>query len=450
MHKLPHDPVLVNEVIEYLSPQLGGIYLDGTFGYGGHSSAILHALHQQALTQNQLNSNLNKIQLNTSNDNIYSCNTERNNQKHNRAIEQQSYIIAMDQDIEAIEYARMNYEQRVINHTLTQDKSIEADSNIKISLNLVNQDNLCLLPLNSINVIHDNFCNFDNWIHNILDHQKFNHNYQKLSQQKFIQQINAYQQQAQNIEKKEIKFNGVLLDLGVSSMQLDSSERGFSFRFNAPLDMRMNSKHLTNSNLSSSCTVTENNAKHFVNSASCEEIATILWQYGEERNAKKIATAICNSRAKKTICTTFDLVAIIENAIGIKYASKIMRDILARCFQAIRIFVNNELFVLEQFLDKIVNYLHKNAKLVVISFHSLEDRIVKNKFNQLVGQKQKINKYSNQQSNEGDISCIQDKSIYNKENQAYKLIAKKVRSSQLEQERNPRAKSAILRCIERC
>lgn len=160
------------------------------------------------------------------------------------------------------------------------------------------------------------------------------------------------------------RVNGVLLDLGVSSMQLDRADRGFSFYKDGPLDMRMDrSNGIT--------------AKKLIKKLSERELEKLLRKYGEERLAKRIATAIINEEKKFGITSTTHLAAIVEHAVS-KGKGKIHPA--TRVFQALRIAVNEELENLEIFLDKIHNYMYAGARIVIISFHSLEDRIVKNKF----------------------------------------------------------------------
>lgn len=162
------------------------------------------------------------------------------------------------------------------------------------------------------------------------------------------------------------KIDGILMDIGVSSTQLDDPERGFSYRFDTKLDMRMN----RSSSLS---------AYEVVNEYSEEDLTRILFEYGEERFAKKIAKLICEERKIKSIETTGELVAIIKRA----YPERAQKHPAKKTFQAIRIEVNKELEVLEKAIEKAVNSLKKGGRLGIITFHSLEDRIVKNKFKEL-------------------------------------------------------------------
>lgn len=156
------------------------------------------------------------------------------------------------------------------------------------------------------------------------------------------------------------KVDGVLADLGVSSHQLDEAERGFSFRFDAPLDMRMDQRQ-------------ERSAKDLVNELEEAELADLIWKYGEERRSRRIAKAVAAARKKAPIETTAELAEVVESAVprtGPTHPA-------TRTFQAIRIAVNEELESLEAFLEKSVEVLAPGGVLAVITFHSLEDRIVK-------------------------------------------------------------------------
>jgi len=160
------------------------------------------------------------------------------------------------------------------------------------------------------------------------------------------------------------KVNGVLLDLGVSSLQFDQADRGFSFAKEAPLDMRMDrSRGIT--------------AQNLIRRLSESELGELLWKYGEERRSRRIARAILKEEKGVGITTTRQLAAIVERVVP-RGKGKIHPA--TRVFQALRIAVNKELENLEIFLDKIYNYMAVGARIVIISFHSLEDRIVKNKF----------------------------------------------------------------------
>ena len=164
------------------------------------------------------------------------------------------------------------------------------------------------------------------------------------------------------------KIDGVLLDLGVSSFQLDTARRGFSFRQEGPLDMRMD--------INASLT-----AESIVNTYDEKQLAKILYEYGEEKNSRKIAKAICNERAKGKIGTTTKLAELVQK-ISYKKRGETAHPAM-RAFMALRIAVNNELEPLSSSIKSFVPYLRDGARIVVITFHSLEDRIVKNVFKNL-------------------------------------------------------------------
>jgi 16S rRNA (cytosine1402-N4)-methyltransferase len=157
------------------------------------------------------------------------------------------------------------------------------------------------------------------------------------------------------------QVDGVLFDLGVSSPQLDEAERGFSFRFDAPLDMRMDtSRGMT--------------AAQWLNQAAEEEIAQVVRDYGEERFARQVARAIVKARSATPLATTRQLATLVAAAVRTRERGQ---DPATRTFQAVRIFINRELEELEQALPQAVELLRPGGRLVVISFHSLEDRMVK-------------------------------------------------------------------------
>lgn len=164
------------------------------------------------------------------------------------------------------------------------------------------------------------------------------------------------------------KLDGALLDLGVSSYQLDDGERGFSFHQDYPLDMRMDRKNPLD-------------AKRIVNTYSQKDLERILYEYGEESWAKRISEFIVEERKNKEIETTFDLVEIIKKAIP--KAMRMDSHPATKTFQAIRIEVNNELGIIEDTIKKLSNRMNKGGIIAIITFHSLEDRIVKNTFKYL-------------------------------------------------------------------
>lgn len=299
-----HYSVLLNESIRLLNINPDGIYIDGTFGRGGHSKAILSHLSQNG------------------------------------------QLIAFDKDPEAIKYA---------GNSISDQR---------------------------LNLIHDSFANLDS-----------------------------------ELDKLGIKqVNGILLDLGISSPQLDAPERGFSFRFDAPLDMRMNNQ----AGIS---------ASEWLNKATETELVDVFWRYGEEKFSRRIANAIVAARQKKLVTTTSQLANLISEQIP--YREKGQHP-ATRVFQAIRIQVNNELSDLERILTIAPKYLKLNGRMVVISFHSLEDRIVKTHFASLA-QANKLPKWVM-------VDDVQSE---------FKIIAKKMRASSGEIAENSRSRSAIMRCLER-
>ena len=243
---------MLNEVLNYLNLKKGGIYVDCTFGRGGHSRAILEKLEKGKL-------------------------------------------IAFEWD--------------------------------KEFSSLVQKDKFFLSP--QFCLINDNFANLE-------EHLK----------EMGIQEI-----------------DGILFDLGLSSDQLAEEGRGFSYRLNSPLDMRINkASKLT--------------AEDIINNYSCEELADIFYHYGEERKARVIARKICYWRKKEKIANSEQLVGIIASC----FSRKTNKHPARKVFQALRIFINNELENLTQVLETAFKYLAMDGRIVVISYHSLEDRIVKQMF----------------------------------------------------------------------
>jgi 16S rRNA (cytosine1402-N4)-methyltransferase len=172
----------------------------------------------------------------------------------------------------------------------------------------------------------------------------------------------AFEQVLSALQADGTQFDGVLFDFGVSSPQIDQAARGFSFQQNGPLDMRMNNQAgLT--------------AAEWLNSATADEMKRVFWRYGEEKNAGRIARVIVEKRTEKPLETTFDLVELVKTVNRPSYKDK--KNPATRVFQAIRIFINDELGQVERVLPVSVDLLSQNGRLVVISFHSLEDRLVK-------------------------------------------------------------------------
>ncbi len=223
------------------------------------------------------------------------------------------------------------------------------------------------------------------------------------------------------LEKEGIKkVDGILFDLGVSSPELDEDYRGFSFHKDAPLDMRMD----TSQNFS---------AYNVVNEYSYEQLRDIFYKYGEDKFAPGIAKKIVEARTAKPIETTMELVEIIKTAVPMRI--RIKKHPARQIFQAIRIEVNDELNVLEKALKDACEMLNVGGRVVVITFHSLEDRIVKQYFKKLTEEDERIKGLPNI-----DPSLLPD----------YKLVNRKpITPSEEEIERNPRSRSAKMRVIER-
>lgn len=301
MSEQKHIPVLLNEVVSYLDCSKSGCYVDGTFGAGGYTKAILEA------------------------------------NKSNR-------VISFDRDPNTISTAQKLKD--------------------------------CFL--NRFEFVHDCFGN-------MLSH----------------------------IEEQ---VDGIVLDLGVSSMQIDERERGFSFRFDGPLDMRMGQVGLS--------------AKDVVNTFDEKKIADILYLYGEEKASRRIAKNIVNARKKKQIETTGELAEIIHQVMP---KPKDGSDSAMRSFQALRIFVNDELGELERALEASKKLLKVGGRMVVVTFHSLEDRIVKNFFIKNSNLKPNANRH--------EIPLMQEN-----DNALFQVITKKaVLPSEAELSLNSRSHSAKLR-----
>lgn len=303
-----HQSVLLEEALESLNIRPSGIYIDATFGRGGHSRAILQQLNEQGR------------------------------------------LIAFDQDLEAIAYAEQAF----------------ADE-----------------P--RLTIEH---CNFN--------------------------------QVADVVEQYGLtgKIDGVLMDLGVSSPHLDDAERGFSFMRSGPLDMRMDTSQ-------------GETAGQWLARVKPADLIHVLKRYGEEKFAKRIATAIVETRAEREITQTGDLAEIISNAIPVKEKHK---HPATRSFQAIRIYINQELQAIEQGLKGAVSVLAIGGRLSVISFHSLEDRIVK-RFMRDISSRPKLP--AGLPVMEADIEV------------PFRLVSKPIVASAEELNTNPRSRSARLRVLER-
>ena len=213
---------------------------------------------------------------------------------------------------------------------------------------------------------------------------------------------------------------GIVADLGFSSMQIENADRGFSFMRDGPLDMRMSKKGKT--------------AKDLIYSVNEKELSDILWKYGEEKQSKAIARIIIKERKNEDIDGTLKLVELIKRVK--KNSGKSKTHPATKTFQALRISVNQELNVLKTFLEKSEKLLMPGARLVIVTFHSLEDRIVKVFFNELVGKESNANRHL---PNSNKHKIIKFK----------KINKKPLFPEDIEVKKNNRARSAKIRTVER-
>ena len=305
---LEHIPVLLNETVEGLAIKADGWYVDGTFGRGGHTKAILANLSPTGK------------------------------------------LLGLDKDPEAIKAGQA---------LAKQDERFDIEQ-----------------------------CSF------------------------------ATLSQVVNARLWQGKVDGILLDIGVSSPQLDMAERGFSFQKDGPLDMRMN----PNVGIS---------AAEWIATAEMTEIERILKTLGEERFGKRIARAIVETRDESPLMTTKQLAALVDKASPVREKNK---HPATRTFQAIRIHINNELDDLTEALQQAVDALASGGRLAVISFHSLEDRIVKRFFRDQA---------------KGDDLPSHFPVTADQLNPTIKLVGKAIKAGEQELSVNPRARSAVLRVVEK-
>ena len=216
-------------------------------------------------------------------------------------------------------------------------------------------------------------------------------------------------------------LDGVVLDLGVSSLQLDDPERGFSFLRDGPLDMRLDAR-------------LPRTAADLVNTLPEAELARILFEYGEERHARRIARALCGRRAREPFARTLDCAAVVSSAVP-KSRDTARIHPATRTFQALRIAVNGELEALRAFLERVPGVLAPGGRCAVVSFHSLEDRMVKEVFRELTA------------------GCVCPRGVpvcrCGREAAFRPATRRALRPSEGECERNPRARSARLRAVEK-
>lgn len=224
------------------------------------------------------------------------------------------------------------------------------------------------------------------------------------------------------LDRLEIsQVDGILLDLGVSSYQLDTAERGFSYMADAPLDMRMDREE-------------SRTAWDIVNTYSEQELFRVIRDYGEDRFAKNIAKHIVKQREEKPVETTGELVKIIQGAIPMK-VQKTGGHPAKRTFQAIRIELNRELTVIDEVIDTMIDVLKPGGRLCIITFHSLEDRIVKSRF----------------RTAENPCICPREfpVCVCGRKSKGHVVTRKPILPSETEMEENPRARSAKLRVFEK-
>ncbi|WP_026147053.1 16S rRNA (cytosine(1402)-N(4))-methyltransferase RsmH [Methylomonas sp. MK1] len=305
-----HQTVLYEEALEQLNIKPEGIYLDCTFGRGGHSSGILKLLNSSGR------------------------------------------LLALDRDMDAI----------------ASDDAKRLSEDSRFSLN------------------HASFAELSA----VIEQQGYTG-----------------------------KVDGILMDLGVSSPQLDNAERGFSFLRDGPLDMRMDSNH----GLS---------AADYLARVEEKELVRVLFEYGEERFARRIANAVVSQRQQQPLQTTLQLAKLIENSVPFRDKHK---HPATRSFQAIRIEINQELEQIKTGLKQAADVLAPGGRLVVIAFHSLEDRIVKRFIRDQAGPK----------TNPGKLP-IKEQDI---EQGQLRKIGKSIRAQQQELQQNPRARSAVMRVAEK-
>ena len=303
---LPHQTVLLQEAVEALGVKASGVYVDGTFGRGGHSRAILERLGPQGR------------------------------------------LLALDRDPQAIAAAQAINDRRLT-----------------------------------------------------IVHRCFGEMAEAVGQAGFD------------------AVDGVLLDVGVSSPQIDAGERGFSFRFDAPLDMRMD-------------TTQGETAAEFLARAEVKEITEVIRNYGEERFAFQIAKKIVATRSERPVATTGQLATLVREAVRTREPGQ---DPATRTFQALRIYVNQELDQLALVLPQAVDILAVGGRLAVISFHSLEDRIVKH--------------FMREQASSDNLPKNLPLRSVDLPQPLLRLVGKPVKAGEAEVAENPRARSAVMRVAEK-
>ena len=357
MNEIYHIPAMLRETIQGLNIQPDGLYVDVTFGGGGHSRAILEAAYPHPLPKGK--------------------GAERREAKGERQ-EAKGKLFSFDQDLDAY----YNAERSGFGNRESGVEKQETGIGNRESGNQQWQ------------FVHSNF----RYLRNFMDYYG-------------VEQI-----------------DGLLADLGVSFHHFDCPERGFSFRFSAPLDMRMNQTG-------------GQTAADILNTYSEEDLARVLYIYGEMKNSRQIAKKIVKAREKKAIERTEELVALVmgekamrlegdeaKGEINIPAGAK---KELAKLFQALRIEVNDEMGALREMLLAAKDLLKPGGRIAILTYHSLEDRIVKNFLRS------------------GNLEGTIEKDFYGNILSPFKVIEKGLTASNEEVERNPRARSAKLRVAEK-
>lgn len=407
MENVYHIPAMLKETIEGLAIKPNGVYVDVTFGGGGHSRAILGELrgmkNEKLKIKNVVNSGKYAAEQDKE-ENAAEYHREQNKEEGSRMTsggkeEKGGHLYSFDQDIEAYENA---IKEKPLSNPPQEGEGSRMTSGTMDDAGFVNDPKWTF--------VHSNFRYLRNWM-----------DYYGVTE-----------------------IDGLLADLGVSFHHFDCPERGFSFRFSAPLDMRMNQ-------------TAKRTAADIVNTYSEEELAKVFWLYGELKNGRSIARNICKVRSQKPILRTEELVAAAMNMPLAKLTGTehreaqgeegenppILADVreleiptqykkdLARLFQALRIEVNDEMGALREMLVAARDLLKPGGRIAILTYHSLEDRLVKNFLRS------------------GNLEGTIEKDFYGNNLSPFEVIEKGREASEEEVERNPRARSAKLRVAEK-
>ena len=417
MEEIYHIPAMLKETIEGLAIKPNGVYVDVTFGGGGHSRAILAELHgiknEKLKIKNEVNSGNYAAEQNK----------EKSAAEYHREQDKEEGSRIPSGIMDDVENAELkpreqNEEKNTAEYSREQDKEEKGgrlfsfDQDIEAYENAIKGEgeDRALMHDAKWTFVHSNFRYLRNW----MDYYGV----------------------------KEI--DGLLADLGVSFHHFDCPERGFSFRFSAPLDMRMNQ-------------TAKRTAADIVNGYSEEELAKLFWLYGELKNGRGIARNICKARSQKPILRTEELVAAAMNMPLAKLTgteqgatqgeeegnpprladvreldipAQYKKD-LARLFQALRIEVNDEMGALREMLVAARDLLKPGGRIAVLTYHSLEDRMVKNFLRS------------------GNLEGTIEKDFYGNNLSPFEIIEKGRTACEEEVERNPRSRSAKLRIAEK-